>query len=166
MRMAFALSHGDDVEVPPPAPKNDQKAPARQAVTPSMCPESHPEDGDVESHTVDASALEAMWSVVNRQAQQRWVWHAMAHQKGSSGHRCAAPRRMTDADRGSHGSGPVGADDCTPIPPRVATACASGGPCSRYAAHTHDRAPAAHLTDPPQAGRAEDHRFFAINHEA
>jgi hypothetical protein len=122
MRVAFALSHGDDVEVPPPAPKNDQKAPARQAVTPSMCPESHPEDGDVESHTVDASALEAMWSVVNRQAQQRWGWHAMAHQKGSSGHRCAAPRRMTDADRGSHGSGPVGADDCTPIPP----ACRNG----------------------------------------
>jgi hypothetical protein len=49
---------------------------------------------------------------------------------------------------------------------RVATACASGGPCSRYAAHTHDRAPAAHLTDPPQAVRAEDHRLFVINHEA
>ena len=41
MRVAFALSHGDDVEVPPPAPKNYKKAPARQAVNPSMCPESH-----------------------------------------------------------------------------------------------------------------------------
>ena len=82
MRGAFALSHGDDVAVHPPSPKNYKKAPARQAVTPSMCPESHPEDGDVESHTVDASELDAMWSVMNRQAQQRWVWHAIAHQKG------------------------------------------------------------------------------------
>ena len=71
MRVAFALSHGDDVEVPPPAPKNDQKAPARQAVTPSMCPESHPEDGDVESHKVDASELDAMWSVGIPEAQQQ-----------------------------------------------------------------------------------------------
>jgi hypothetical protein len=82
MRGAFALSHGDDVAVPPPAPKHDQKAPARQAVNPSMCPESHPAEVDVESHTVDASELDAMWSVVNRKAQQRWVWHAIAHQKG------------------------------------------------------------------------------------
>ena len=82
MRVAFALSHGDDVAVHPPAPKNYKKAPARQAVTPSMCPESHPEDGDVESHKVDASELDAMWSVVNRQAQQRWVWHAIDHQQG------------------------------------------------------------------------------------
>jgi insertion element IS1 protein InsB len=47
-----------------------------------MCPESHPEDVDVESHTVDASELDDMWSVVNRKAQQRWVWHAIDHQQG------------------------------------------------------------------------------------
>jgi hypothetical protein len=38
MRVAFALSHGYDVEVQPPSPKNYKKAPARQAVDPSMCP--------------------------------------------------------------------------------------------------------------------------------
>jgi insertion element IS1 protein InsB len=37
---------------------------------------------DVESHKVDASEIDEMWSVVKRKAQQRWVCHAIDHQKG------------------------------------------------------------------------------------
>jgi insertion element IS1 protein InsB len=32
---------------------------------------------------VDTAELDAMWSVVRHEAQQRWLWHAIDHQRGA-----------------------------------------------------------------------------------
>ena len=37
---------------------------------------------EVEIHKVDESELDEMWSFVKRKEQQRWLWHAIDHQKG------------------------------------------------------------------------------------
>jgi hypothetical protein len=82
MRAAFAISHAYDRSARPRSYKNEKKAPELHAVNPNMCPYRHPEDVEVEIHKVDESALDAMWSFVKRQEQQRWLWHAIDHQQG------------------------------------------------------------------------------------
>ena len=47
-----------------------------------MYPYSHPEDVAVEIHKVDESELDEMWSFVKSKEQQRWLWHAIDHEKG------------------------------------------------------------------------------------
>jgi len=37
---------------------------------------------EVEIHQVDESELDEMRSFVKRKEQQRWLWHAIDHQKG------------------------------------------------------------------------------------
>jgi insertion element IS1 protein InsB len=37
---------------------------------------------EVEIHKVDESEVDEMWSFVKRKEQQRWLWHAIDHQKG------------------------------------------------------------------------------------
>jgi insertion element IS1 protein InsB len=37
---------------------------------------------EVEIHKVDESEIDEMWSFVKRKEQQRWLWHAIDHQKG------------------------------------------------------------------------------------
>lgn len=82
MRGAFAISHGYDMSVQPLSSKNEKKAPELHAVNPHICPYSHPEDVEVEIHQVDESALDEMWSFVQKKEQQRWLWPAMDHQQG------------------------------------------------------------------------------------
>jgi hypothetical protein len=72
MRVAGEIAPGFYRAVPPLSDKNDQNAPALQAVTPHLCPSSSPAEVEIEIHTVDASALEARGSFVKRQAPQRW----------------------------------------------------------------------------------------------
>ena len=70
------------MSVQPRSDKNSKKAPALHAVHPNICPYSHPEDGAVAMHQVDESALDELWSFVNRTAQPRGLWHAMDQQQG------------------------------------------------------------------------------------
>jgi insertion element IS1 protein InsB len=37
---------------------------------------------EVESHQVDESEIDEMWSFVKSKEQQRWLWHAIDHQNG------------------------------------------------------------------------------------
>ena len=44
--------------------------------------DSHSEEVEVAIHQVDAAALDAMWSFVQKTEQQRWLWHAIDHRRG------------------------------------------------------------------------------------
>jgi insertion element IS1 protein InsB len=81
--MEFEISHGYYMSVQPPSYKNEKKEPELHAVNPNICPYSHPEDVEVEIHQVDESELDEMWSFVKRKEQQRWLWHAIDHHKGT-----------------------------------------------------------------------------------
>lgn len=82
MRVACAISPGDDGGWTPPSSPKATNAPARHAVNPHICPYSHPKGVAVALHQVDASALDDMWSVVQSTEPQRCVWPAMAHAQG------------------------------------------------------------------------------------
>src|SRR2546422_11675678 len=88
-----------------------------------MCPYSHPEDVEVEIHKVDESELDEMWSFVKRKEQQRWLWHAIDHQKGVVlAYVCAAPMRMTYSYSCRRCYDHLVSHDFTPITP----ACMNG----------------------------------------
>ena len=42
----------------------------------------HPEAIEVEIHNVEAAEGDETWSFVGKKAQQRWLWHAIDHEKG------------------------------------------------------------------------------------
>jgi IS1 family transposase len=66
----------------PPSSTHGKKGSARSSGQPARLNAWHPDDGDVRLQRVEAAAGEERWSYVGKKREPRWVWHAIAHQRG------------------------------------------------------------------------------------
>lgn len=61
---------------------NEKKEPELQPVTVLAGDPSHPEEVEVDIHNVEEAEVDERWSLVGKNEQQRWLWHAIDHMSG------------------------------------------------------------------------------------
>ena len=83
MVVVFVIEHVFCVSGPRQFWTHEKTEPAIQAVNAAVLSQESADVWPGVVEQVDAAAMADMWSVVQKKAPQRWLWHALDHQSGA-----------------------------------------------------------------------------------